>query len=152
MAVQSSIGRSSYAQVPIAGVVHGFGRTRCDEGRRVQSARHGREALADAGGTLDEFYFTFGEDDVITIVDLPDHASVAALSMTIGASGAASVKTTVLLTPEEIDQRLDARCRTGRPAVVHPRFGGGASAPPSTFDSPEAPARIRRGSCRGASP
>ena len=35
---------------------------------------------------------------------LPDHASVAALSMTIGASGAASVKTTVLLTPEEIDQ------------------------------------------------
>jgi uncharacterized protein with GYD domain len=60
--------------------------------------------LADAGGTLDEFYFTFGEDDVITIVDLPDHASVAALSMTIGASGAASVKTTVLLTPEEIDQ------------------------------------------------
>ena len=37
--------------------------------------------LADAGGTLDEFYFTFGEDDVITIVDLPDHASVAALSV-----------------------------------------------------------------------
>ena len=60
--------------------------------------------LADAGGTLDEFYFAFGEDDVITLVDLPDHVSVAALSMTIGASGAASVKTTVLLTPEEIDQ------------------------------------------------
>jgi uncharacterized protein with GYD domain len=60
--------------------------------------------LADAGGTLDEFYFAFGEDDVITIVDLPDHVSVASLSMTIGASGAASVKTTVLLTPEDIDQ------------------------------------------------
>jgi uncharacterized protein with GYD domain len=60
--------------------------------------------LAEAGGTLDEFYFAFGEDDVYTIVDLPDHASMAALSMTVGASGAASVKTTVLLTPEEIDQ------------------------------------------------
>jgi len=96
--------RSSYAQVPVAGVVHGFGRTRCDEGRRVQSADTVAKLLADAGGTLDEFYFTFGEDDVITIVDLPDHASVAALGMTIGASGAASVKTTVLLTPEEIDQ------------------------------------------------
>ena len=35
---------------------------------------------------------------------LPDHATMAALSMTVGASGAASVKTTVLLTPEEIDQ------------------------------------------------
>ncbi len=60
--------------------------------------------LADAGGTLDEFYFAFGEDDVICIVDVPDHATVAALSMTVGGSGAASVKTTVLLTPEEIDQ------------------------------------------------
>ena len=29
---------------------------------------------------------------------------MAAFSMTVGASGAASVKTTVLLTPEEIDQ------------------------------------------------
>lgn len=72
----------------------------CGSSRRDTVAK----LLADAGGTLDEFYFTFGEDDVITIVDLPDHASVAALSMTIGASGAASVKTTVLLTPEEIDQ------------------------------------------------
>jgi uncharacterized protein with GYD domain len=60
--------------------------------------------LAEAGGTLDEFYFAFGEDDVYTIVDLPDHVTAAALSMTVSASGAASVKTTVLLTPEEIDQ------------------------------------------------
>jgi uncharacterized protein with GYD domain len=62
---------------------------------------------ADAGGTLDEFYFAFGEDDVICIVDAPDHATMAAFSMTVGASGAASVKTTVLLTPEEIDQAAD---------------------------------------------
>jgi uncharacterized protein with GYD domain len=60
--------------------------------------------LAEVGGTLDEFYFAFGEDDVYTIVDLPDHATAAALSMTVGGSGAASVKTTVLLSPEEIDQ------------------------------------------------
>ena len=42
---------------------------------------------ADAGGTLDEFYFAFGEDDVICIVDAPDHATMAAFSMTVGASG-----------------------------------------------------------------
>jgi uncharacterized protein with GYD domain len=59
---------------------------------------------ADAGGTLDEFYFAFGEDDVICIVDAPDHATMAAFSMTVGGSGAASVRTTVLLTPEEIDR------------------------------------------------
>ena len=84
--------------------------------------------LADAGGTLDEFYFAFGEDDVITIVDLPDHASVAALSMTIGASGAASVKTTVLLTPEEIDQAAERSVVVpgARPVAPFPRADGGA--------------------------
>ena len=65
--------------------------------------------LADVGGTLDAFYFAFGEDDVICIVDMPDHATVAAISMTVGGSGAASVKTTVLLTPEEIEQAARRR-------------------------------------------
>jgi uncharacterized protein with GYD domain len=60
--------------------------------------------LADVGGTLDAFYFGFGADDVYCIVDLPDHETAAALSMTVGASGAAQVRTTVLLTPEQIDQ------------------------------------------------
>ena len=109
--------------------------------------------LADAGGTLDEFYFTFGEDDVITIVDLPDHASVAALSMTIGASGAASVKTTVLLTPEEIDQAADARCRTGRPvSSPFPRLTAAPRGRRQPFDPEPVPARTRRAACRGEGP
>jgi hypothetical protein len=36
-------------------------------------------------------------------VDLPDNVTVAALSLTINATGAVSVKVTALLTPEEID-------------------------------------------------
>jgi uncharacterized protein with GYD domain len=38
------------------------------------------------------------------IVDAPDHPSVAAMSLTIAASGAVRTKTVVLLTPEELDQ------------------------------------------------
>ena len=34
---------------------------------------------------------------------MPDNVSVAAINMTIGASGAVRTKTTVLLTPEEVD-------------------------------------------------
>jgi len=37
------------------------------------------------------------------IADIPDHVSAAALSLTVGASGAVRVSTTPLITPEEID-------------------------------------------------
>ncbi|MFN8231948.1 MAG: GYD domain-containing protein [Actinomycetota bacterium] len=59
---------------------------------------------ADVGGSLESFYFAFGGADVYGVLELPDHETAAALSMTVSASGAASVKTTVLLTPEQIDQ------------------------------------------------
>lgn len=63
-----------------------------------------REAVASAGGKLDAFYFAFGDTDAFLIVDAPDHATVAAASLTVNASGAVRTKTVVLLTPEEIDQ------------------------------------------------
>ena len=69
--------------------------------KRVNAARTLVESL---GGKLDLVYFAFGETDVVAIVDLPDHASAAAASLTIAGSGALSGKITVLLTPEEIDQ------------------------------------------------
>ena len=56
------------------------------------------------GGTLEAFYYAFGDHDLIIIADLPDNASAAALSLVVSASGASKVKTTVLLTPVEIDQ------------------------------------------------
>ena len=59
--------------------------------------------LADLGGSLEAYYFAFGEDDVIVIADLPDNVTAAAIGITVGAAGGATTKTTVLLTPEEID-------------------------------------------------
>jgi uncharacterized protein with GYD domain len=61
-------------------------------------------AIKSAGGTLEEFYFAFGESDAIVIVDAPDHATVASASLAISASGAVRTKTVVLITPEEIDK------------------------------------------------
>lgn len=57
-----------------------------------------------AGGSLEAFYFAFGPDDVIAIVDLPDATAAAACALNISASGAATAATTVLLRPEEIDK------------------------------------------------
>ncbi len=56
------------------------------------------------GGRVEAFYFAFGDDDVYIISDVPDNATMTAVSLTVNASGAVKVKTTVLLTAEEVDQ------------------------------------------------
>jgi uncharacterized protein with GYD domain len=58
------------------------------------------------GGRLETFYFAFGDTDVYAIADVPDQVTASALALTVGASGAASVRTTVLVTPEEVDQAV----------------------------------------------
>ena len=55
------------------------------------------------GGSLEVFYYAFGDADLYFIVDMPDDASVTAASLTVGASGAASIRTTVLIPPETVD-------------------------------------------------
>ena len=55
------------------------------------------------GGTLESFYFAFGEYDAVCIIDMPDHASMSAAALTIAASGAVTGKTTVLISPEDVD-------------------------------------------------
>jgi uncharacterized protein with GYD domain len=74
------------------------------------------KALASVGGSIDAFYFTFGDADVIVIADLPDHVSAAALSMTVSASGGASVSTTPLISPDEIDEAAKMHAEYRPPA------------------------------------
>jgi uncharacterized protein with GYD domain len=61
-------------------------------------------ALKGVQGRLEAFYFAFGDTDVYAIADVPDNASAAAVSLAVSASGAVNTKTTVLMTPEEMDQ------------------------------------------------
>ena len=61
------------------------------------------EALKAVGGKLEAFYFAFGETDVVAIADLPDPVTATAVSMATGALGMVRLKTTVLLTPQEMD-------------------------------------------------
>jgi uncharacterized protein with GYD domain len=60
-------------------------------------------AAQSAGATFDSFYFAFGRNDVYGIVEAPDNETAAALALAITAGGGATVRTVVLLTPEEID-------------------------------------------------
>ena len=56
------------------------------------------------GGSVESVYYAFGETDIYVIADMPDNASMAAVALRASASGAVTIKTTVLMTPEEIDE------------------------------------------------
>jgi uncharacterized protein with GYD domain len=64
------------------------------------------KAVKGLGGTLEAFYYAFGEADVVGIASLPDNVSASAFSLMVTAAGGAHVKTTVLITPEEVDQAV----------------------------------------------
>jgi uncharacterized protein with GYD domain len=61
-------------------------------------------AVQDLGGTLEVFYYAFGDTDVFAIADLPDTVTTAAFALVVNVAGTVKAKTTVLLTPEEVDQ------------------------------------------------
>lgn len=61
------------------------------------------KACASVGGSLDAFYYAFGKDDVVAIMDLPDNVTAAGIALLVGASGKVAIRTTVLLTPEDLD-------------------------------------------------
>ena len=65
-----------------------------------------QQAVESVGGKFEVQYFALGDYDAFVIVDLPDHVSAAAIALAVTASGAARTKSTVLLTPEEVDQAV----------------------------------------------
>ncbi len=69
-------------------------------------------AVLDLAGRLETYDFALGDDDVYAIVELPDTAAAAALSLTISGGGVATVRTVVLLSPEDLD----------RAARLHPQY------------------------------
>jgi uncharacterized protein with GYD domain len=90
--------QTSYTREGVEGVRSKGGSTRRDAAQAVVSS---------VGGQLESFYFAFGDRDTCIIADLPDNEAAAAVALTVNAAGGASVRTTVLLTPEEIDRAVE---------------------------------------------
>jgi uncharacterized protein with GYD domain len=87
--------KASYTTDGVKGVLKDGG-----TGRRAAV----EQTVEGLGGSLECFYFAFGEDDAIVIADLPDNQTAAAISMVVNAAGGAQVSTVPLLTPEEADE------------------------------------------------
>jgi uncharacterized protein with GYD domain len=70
---------------------------------RVENAAKVAAAL---GGKCDAFHWSFGDNDVVAIFDLPSGADAAALAFAVSASGLVRTRTTPLLTAPECDAAL----------------------------------------------
>ena len=88
---------ASYSSDGVRGLIH-------DGGARRRAAIE--TAAASLGGRVEGFYFAFGDVDAYVIVDLPDNVRANAFSLAVNQSGTVHLKTTVLMTAEEIDQAI----------------------------------------------
>lgn len=89
--------RTKYTQSGLQGLLREGG-----TGRRAALT----QTIEGMGGTLDGFYYALGDDDLILIADIPDEATATSIALNIAAAGALEVSTTVLLTPETIDEAI----------------------------------------------
>ena len=60
------------------------------------------QLIGAAGGSLEAFYFAFGEADAYVIADLPDESTALAISMAVNAQGT-SLTTIPLFEPGQVD-------------------------------------------------
>lgn len=75
------------------------------------------ELCKSLGGKLETFYFMFGEDDAVLIIDLPDAEAALAVGFAVRASGMVQSKTTVLIPVEEVDRAIQRHVKYTPPGA-----------------------------------
>ncbi len=66
-------------------------------------------AVESVGGTLDAFYFAFGDDDFYFIAENPENINAIAGTLLANASGTVKLTTTILITAEEVDEAINKK-------------------------------------------
>jgi uncharacterized protein with GYD domain len=61
------------------------------------------QMAADAGGSMECFYYAFGDVDAYVIVDLPSEEAMVGIALSVNKSGGAKISSTPLMEPEQID-------------------------------------------------
>jgi hypothetical protein len=64
---------------------------------------HASLSLVPPAGWVGQLLRPFGDHDAFAVADLPDNESAAAFALAVSEAGGATVRTVVLLTPEEVD-------------------------------------------------
>ena len=91
--------KANYTTQGIAGVASKGGSARRDiVGSMVEGV----------GGSLESFDFAWGDVDAYVIADVPSDEAMASIALSVNQSGAASITTVPLLTPEQVDAAAEA--------------------------------------------
>ena len=83
----------SYTKKGVAGLLNEGGSARRDEAEKIAKS---------LGGSLEAYYWCYGETDFMCIMDIPESAKAAKLALTVGASGTFNGKLTPLITVDEM--------------------------------------------------
>ena len=86
--------RAKYSPAGIQGAVR--------EGFAAREA-YIRSLIESLGGRVESWYYAYGEDDIIVIIDA-EPSAIVALSIAVNQSGGVAVTTTPLLTSSEMDE------------------------------------------------
>ncbi len=105
----------AHVQVPDQGQLH----TQGSAGLAAKGGTARRDTVGKmverVGGSLDCFYYAWGDVDAYLVVDMPSDEAMAGIALSVNQSGATTITTTPLLTPEQIDAAASRP-----PATRHP--------------------------------
>jgi uncharacterized protein with GYD domain len=78
-----------------------------------------RGAVEKLGGKMERFWMSFGEFDILGVVEMPNNVAAAAFAMAVAAGGACrNVKTTPLLSTQEGVEALKQASTSGYKPVT----------------------------------
>jgi uncharacterized protein with GYD domain len=79
-----------------------------------------KKSVENLGGKLTGAWMSFGDHDLVMILEMPNNVSAAALALTAAAGGSLkSIKTTPLLTVEQANSALKKAGKSGYTPVIN---------------------------------
>ena len=87
----------SYTKKGVNGLLEEGGTARRDETIRM---------VASLGGEVEAYYWCYGKEDFVAIMDFPDHTTVTGMALNIAASGTFTGNLTPLISVEEMDEMV----------------------------------------------
>ena len=79
-----------------------------------------RKTVEAVGGKLEQFFWSFGEDDYLGIIDAPDDLAAGAFAVAVGSSGSLRNLRTIKLITQEESRKLLEKAKAAKTVYAPP--------------------------------
>ena len=79
-----------------------------------------RKTVEAVGGKLEQFFWSFGEDDYLGIIDAPDDVAAGAFAVAVGSSGSLRNLRTIKLITQEESRKLLEKAKSAKATYAPP--------------------------------